>query len=308
MKQRKGDSIQHSGQGNINIGVIGDYGNSVQYIAPWSSSSVRTDQQKRGNADVGVITILSEETNAVKEILKRGSNYRQQFSANGRRFYEATIGVGTGAVRVVATQARDPGQGAAIVTFQQLCDYCAPSIAVLCGIAGGIDAAVNLGDVVIAREVIYYDLRKEVPNKVYHRGKSQQVPTIVQHAVNDMFSEFGEPMLVESTNPDGVLVHFKTLSGPIGTGEAVIAYSESRIRNFLKNYNYKTLAVETETGGVAEVFYDQASGDSSVRGWLAIRGISDHADEIKDDTYHMIASRNAATVLDRLLPYLKVKE
>ncbi|MBV9767414.1 MAG: 5'-methylthioadenosine/S-adenosylhomocysteine nucleosidase [Acidobacteriaceae bacterium] len=278
----------------------------MQYIAPWSGSSARTNQWKRGNADVGVITILSEEINAVNEILKRGSDYRKQFSASGRRFYEATIGAGTGAMRVVATQARDPGQGTAIVAFQQLCDYCAPSIVVLCGIAGGIDAAVNLGDVVIAREVIYYDLRKEVSNEVHHRGKSQQVPAIVQHAVNDMFGEFGEPMIIESVNPEGVLVRFKALSGAIGTGEAVIACSESQIRNFLKNYNYKTLAVETEAGGVAEAFYEQAAGDSSVRGWVAIRGISDHADDTKDDTYHMIASRNAAAVLERLLPYLKV--
>ena len=66
----------------------------------------------------------------------------------------------------------------------------------------------------------------------------------------------------------------------------------------------KTLAVETEAGGVAQAFYEQVTAESSVRGWLAIRGISDSADEAKDDTFHAVASTNAAAVLERLIPYL----
>ena len=40
-------------------------------------------------------------------------------------------------------------------------------------------------------------------------------------------------------------------------------------------------------------------------GWLAIRGISDHADADKDDAFHQVASWHAAATLIGLLPYLK---
>jgi len=41
-----------------------------------------------------------------------------------------------------------------------------------------------------------------------------------------------------------------------------------------------------------------------MRGWLSIKGISDYADEEKNDDYHDIASWHAAAVLIEMLPYL----
>ena len=121
----------------------------------------------------------------------------------------------------------------------------------------------------------------------------------------EVFMEFGEPMILNFTNSEGVSVPFKVLPCPVSTGEAVIACSRSEIRDFLKSNDDKTLIVKTEARGIAEAFYAQVIGNSSVHGWLAIRGISDHVDETKNDAYHRIASRNAATVLERLLPYLR---
>ena len=49
---------------------------------------------------------------------------------------------------------------------------------------------------------------------------------------------------------------FKVLPGPIGSGEAVVANKDAEIRSFLRRFNDKTLALETETGGLAAAFYE----------------------------------------------------
>jgi adenosylhomocysteine nucleosidase len=297
--------IIQTGGGNINFqGVVGSGTYNAASAQPAEAVTLGEPHSPSTKADVGVITVLSTETRAVCDMLSRGAGYEKQTGDDGRRFYTATVGTGQDAVRVVATQTLDPGQGPAMIAFERLRAYCAPQTVVLCGIAGGIHPTIDLGDVVVARQVINYDQRREGANSIERRGQAQLVPAAVLYAVNDMFAEHGEPMLVDVVPGQG-MGRFRAFGGAIGTGEAVIAHSKSEIRNFLRQYNYKTLAVETEAGGVAQAFYEQVARDSSIRGWLAVRGISDSANEEKNDAYHEIASRNAAAVLERLLPYLK---
>jgi adenosylhomocysteine nucleosidase len=83
----------------------------------------------------------------------------------------------------------------------------------------------------------------------------------------------------------------------------VVADAQSQIRNHLAALNDKTLAVDMEAGGLALDFHTQ-TGDSKSSGWLIIRGISDTADENKDDRHHKNAAKNAAFTLIQLIPYL----
>ena len=171
------------------------------------------------------------------------------------------------------------------------------------GIAGGIHPSIQLGDVVIALEVIDYDQRKETPAGPRRRGTSWHVPAAVRRAVNNFFSDNGEPCRVTVTDPDGVTRLFSIHPGVIGSGNAVVADPASDIRTYLTDFNDKTLAVETENAGISQAFYEQAAA-GRVGGWLGIRGISDHADAAKDDRFHDIASWHAAAALERLAPYL----
>ncbi|MEV7967864.1 hypothetical protein AB0O34_18020 [Sphaerisporangium sp. NPDC088356] len=95
------------------------------------------------------------------------------------------------------------------------------------------------------------------------------------------------------------------LTGPIGSGEAVIADAESEIIRYLKGFNDKILAVDMEAGGLTQAFHEQ-DGSQAVRGWVVVRGISDDAGPNKNDEYHDVAARHAATVLRSLLSYLRL--
>jgi len=296
------EGVQNFGSGTINISnsVVGKHG-TVNVTPAQESRYQKAPGRERSRSGVGVITVLSEETNAVAVALGSAGHCEKQIR-DGARFYEATVDSGGIQVTVAVTQALHMGSVPTSMAVDRLRRYYDPSVIVLVGIAGGIHPAVSLGDVVVVREVIYYDSRKETPGKVFRRGYTRAIPAATLHAVNDFFSSNGEPCAGRSEDPDGIRRDYKILPGPIGSGEAVIADPGSDIRRYIAAVNDKTLAVETEAGGLAEAFYETAGADAS--GWLAIRGISDHADAEKNDAYHEIASWHAAAVLLRLLPFL----
>jgi adenosylhomocysteine nucleosidase len=302
------------GHWQINQGVMNTGLGSVNFNGPVSfgpdpTTGSEPDGRKPSHAGragqwhLGVITVLSEETMAVSRVLARACAYRQREHSNGLRFEEATIDSAGKHVKVVATRALETGQLSASIAFDRLCETYAPAVVAMTGIAGSIHQSVRLGDVVVAYEVISYDQRKETPAGASRRGTSLQVPATVRHAINNFFSDNGEPCQVSTTDPDGTTRTFSVRPGIIGSGNAVVADAASDIRKYVASFNDKTLALETETGGIGQAFYEKADG-SAATGWLAIRGISDHADPDKDDRFHDIAAWHAAVVLERLAPYL----
>lgn len=298
----KGNSgVVNTGSGTVNISqsAIGDH--AAVHVTHARESAAGSAARHEHRSDLGVITVLSEETNAVASALETAGRCSKEVYEQAR-FLDATLDTEAGQVRVVATQALHVGSAPAVIAFERLRRYCDPPIVVLVGIAGGIHPAVSLGDVVVVQEVIYYDTRKQTPDRIFRRGQTRPVPSGIRHAINDFFSTSGEPCYLRAQDPDGSVRDYRVLPGPIGSGEAVIADKNSPIRRYIAGFNDKTLAVETEAGGLAEAFYEAVG--TSAGGWLAIRGISDHADAGKDDSYHRIASWHAAAVLLSLVPYL----
>jgi adenosylhomocysteine nucleosidase len=279
------------------------YRPQVVNVSPGQQSEAASPTRPVPRMDVGIITVLSVEMRPVVELLKTATKYRKRKDNDGARFHEGCFTVGAETARVVATRAVAPGQRSALAAFERLRQRYSPSVVVLVGIAGGIHGDLRVGDVAVSTEVIYYDMRKEGPDRVQRRGDSQPVPVLIRHAINDFFDENGQPCRFGGTDSKRGS-EWIALPGPIGSGEAVVACSRSEIRSYIAAYNDKALAVETELGGVAQGFYEAVGGDSSLRGWLTVRGISDHADAEKNDADQAVASRHAAAVLEGLLPYL----
>ena len=299
------------GRQQVNQGIIQTGRGTMNFNAPVNVSTGReteTAQDPPGDRprekwDLGVITVLPEETQAVGKMLARSGGYRVVERGDGMRFEEALIETGLRQVRTVATRALAPGPLSAAIAFAELQDDYAPAVTALTGIAGGIHPSVQLGDVVVALEVVEYDARKETPAGPRRRGTSWQVPVPVRRGINNFFSDRGEPCRVTVCDPDGRTRSFRIHAGVIGSGTAVLAAPESDIRAFLTAFNDKILAVETENAGVGRAFYERTAAGTG-GGWVGIRGISDHADAAKDDSFHDIASWHAAAALQQLAPYL----
>lgn len=296
--------IQNTGPGTINVSgsAIGE--RATVYSGGWQRSEENKVADEAGQrADAGVITVLTEETLALTPALGRAGSVRVRIHDDRSRCSEAEIEVGGRRLLVAATQTASPGQRAAVNAFQRLQRYHAPTLVALVGIAGAVHPSLALGDVVVVQEVLYYDLRKETADRTLRRGQTRPVPIGVGHAINHFFSSNGEPYRASFSDPDGVIRQCDVLRGPVASGEAVVADAHSDIGRYIRDFNDKTLALETEAGGVAEAFHEMAA-NSNTQGWIAIRGISDHANSEKDDSHHDIASWHAASILLKMLPYL----
>lgn len=300
---RYNTGVQNTGSGSVSVSGSA-VGTGARVYSGRETAGEDAGGAGRGRGpDIGIITILSEETRAMAAVLGAAGDLRERVHDGGFRCTEADIGIGHRRLRAVLTQADSPGQRPTVIAFERLRQAYAPEIIALVGIAGGIHSALQLGDVVIAHEVIYYDLRKEKDGETLRRGQARPLPGTVRRAVNHFFSREGEPWKTHIGHPDGSVRECSVLPGPIGSGEAVVADRNSRIRQYVSDFNDKVLCLETEAGGLAEAFHEMAGGPG-VSGWLVVRGISDLADTDKDDAYHDIASRHAAVILMRLLPDL----
>jgi adenosylhomocysteine nucleosidase len=279
--------FQNFGHGATFNGPIA--GRDVHMAAPPAP-----DRKAERKADVAVLTILDEEIRAVQAAMRDLRDYGRRRLSYGPLAHEAWAPTPDGQrVRVAAVRTFTRGTESAALAYQGLVREYNPSTVLLVGIAGGIGKCA-IGDVVVSDEVIMYDARKETADRIQRRGQAQAVAVQLGHRVNDFFADPAA----------SVHASYKILRGPVGSGNAVVADEGSDITRWLHEVNDKVLAVETEAAGVAQSFHESIQQDAATRGWLAVRGISDRADEAKTDDDHERASAHAAEVMVRLLPFL----
>jgi adenosylhomocysteine nucleosidase len=237
----------------------------------------------------------------VVDVLQRHRRYRTRQLYGGQQAHTAAVAAEDGEeLTVVAVQTLEQGTRSAVVAYERLRRDFHPPVVLLVGIAGAIDPRLRVGDVVIGDEVIYYDARRETNQGPRRRGQSQPTPAPLRHRVNEFFRLHPQPITLFGDHQ----VH--VYRGAIGSGDAVITDADAEIKHYLRAYNEKTLAVETEAGGVGQAFYEQIDHENALTGWLTIRGISDTADENKGGDHHRLAARRAAQVMDHILPLLKL--
>ncbi|MFI0899731.1 hypothetical protein [Streptomyces sp. NPDC020983] len=252
--------------------------------------------------DIGVVTILSEELRSVVDEL----DLRRHREPGGLYFYRGSLHTPDSTVRIVATQSQSPGQRSAMAALENLRHHYAPRLWAMVGVGGGIDSErARIGNVIVSTEVVYYEHRKINPNgDVRHRGEHRQSPAPVVHAVNAFFAENGMPAHLRRRRRSRTWEEFDVHPGPIGSGEAVIADGDSEIRQYLKAYHEKVLAVDMEAGGLSQYWQEHSVHGAENPGWIVIRGVSDNADEHKGHAHHELAARNAAHVLRELIPFI----
>lgn len=254
---------------------------------------------------VGVITILPEEFNAIKNRYSMKKVPQQGDNKVKRRFYEANIQLDSRKYHLILTQAQGQGNQAGTSAYYGLNKSFSVDYVVLLGIAGSVsEKDAKIGDVVIARNVFDGQLGKETVEKFKPETKMYMPNAIVNSAVLDFMNEatgkmyknlLGEPKEV-----------FSCIYEPIGNNGHLIGTKTSEfINNLQDNIDRKVVAVEMESAGVAYGVY-QGALDGLCENLIVIRGISDYADPKKSpkNQYHAPASENAVTIFGELLEYL----
>ncbi|MEU1006381.1 phosphorylase family protein [Streptomyces tibetensis] len=277
-------------------------GTNAQASGPAPQHSAEPAVEADAGWDLGIVTILSEELRSIIDELR----LHRHKVPSGLYFYQGEHSVPGAILRVVATQTQSQGQRSTMAALENLRRHYNPRLWALVGIGGGIhDDHARIGNVIVSTDVVYYESRKINPRgDTRRRGEHRQAPAQVVHAVNAYFTDHGTPARINGQITAHAGNQYEVYPGVIGSGEAVIADRASEVRTYLTTYHEKVLAVDMEAGGLSQYWQENSVHGTENPGWIVIRGVSDNADEDKGHRHHELAARNAAHVLNQLLPYL----
>lgn len=167
---------------------------------------------------------------------------------------------------------------AAIATANAIRDL-QPQFVFMFGIAAGVEGRANLGDIIVPTEIFYYEQAKIMAGKTEMRLQSYQVDSLLRSRLANFVVNYK------------VGKDHQVAFGPFAVGEKVI--SDQASIESLKGFAPKLLGIEMESYGVAKAV---ASSLSKPR-FIAVRGVSDFANENKNDQWRDKALSNAAAFL-----------
>jgi nucleoside phosphorylase len=247
--------------------------------------------------DFAIVTALKVERDAVLSRLDEYEVVKEDFEP--QVYYRGSIKIPGTSERytVVVTLLLDMGNDEAAIATTRLLQRWKPANLLMVGIAGGVRGKVELGDVVVAKFVFYYEPAKLTSTGEQHRPEQFPTDTLLRsrayfYEATEWKSRIavvrpGNPQ-IENTLPN---VHFE----PIASGEKVIADLETLPQ--LLQACPKLVAVAMEGAGVARA----ARSHNAPPRFLEIRGICDFADPDKSDNWHCYAANAAAAFTIGLL-------
>jgi nucleoside phosphorylase len=243
------------------------------------------------SVDFLIVTALPVERDAVLRLLE-SEPLQQEGSPT---YYLATIQAAAhdGTYTVAVTMLPEMGNiEAAQRTGQAIYDL-APAYVLMVGIAGGVQGRVNLGDVIVSTQIVYYEPAKMTPTGNALRPSS----VLTDRLLLDRAQNYQEPSwrdLISVPRPSrrgrktARAEQSEVSFGAIAVGEKVIA--DQLAMDQLASIHAKFIGVEMESYGVA-----LAAASSAHRPrCLTIRGVCDFADASKNDTWHRYAAESAA--------------
>ncbi len=244
--------------------------------------------------DVLIVTALPEERDAVLRLLE---DFEPVQVGESPIYYVCTLPTNMGECKVAVTQLSHMGSVGAGIHATQAIGELDPAYVLMVGIAAGIRGRVSLGDVIVSTQVLYYEQAKQTPRGPEHRPISIPADPLMLHSAQNYDNAKWCSLIAAETPQHRGTGSPRVCFGPFAVGDKVVA-DQSYVSG-LMDLHPKLIGIEMESYGIAAA---AASAPSRPR-FLAIRGISDFADEQKDDRYQQYASAVAAAFAIGLLRY-----
>lgn len=228
------------------------------------------------SVDLLIITALPEELEILRSYLPKGDKVHSQYCE--LTYYVGSLETKEGASFLYGlTCIFQMGNTDAGVSTSQAIRDLNPNYVFMFGLAAGVQDQVALADVIVATHIFYYEQAKLHPGRVEIRPHSFQSDALLSNKLNDFASS--------------LTADYKVKFGPFAVGEKIVA--DTRTVEELKKSEPKLIGIEMESYGVARA----AAGAFHRPRFIAIRGVSDFADEHKNDNWRDQALHNAAQFL-----------
>lgn len=248
--------------------------------------------QQSTAVDFLIITALREERDAVLGMLDSPRKIQREGAPT---YYLASVRAYAqdGSYEVAVTMLNDMGNVEAAQHATRVLQDLAPDYILMVGIAGGVRGKVKLGDVIVARQVWYYEPAKVSPEGSQLRPIVYPAdPLLLDRTQN--YTDLSWRDLIQATRPSPRTKkalseeHSDIVFGAVATGEKVVADVE--FLKQIRRLHAKIVGVEMEAFGVAVA----AANDRDRPRFIAIRGVCDFADRSKNDAWHYYAAESAA--------------
>lgn len=240
--------------------------------------------------DFLIITALEKEAKAVISRLDNHTTERYQ-AQDIRTYHCGNVPLrGTDrAYRVVVVLLPSMGEIAAATATTDAVVHWNPQFVLMVGIAGGFaQDDLDLGDVVVADQVVGYEYGKVTDDEIKPRDRVYPASSLLLDRVRNFWDDAWAQQIGVPRPSNAKRAAPKLFVGPIASGNKVIA--SEKFRAELTRRWPKLIAVEMEGEGVFAAVFDRPQ----IRGTLVIRGISDMADERKGDEWQEYAANAAA--------------
>jgi len=203
---------------------------------------------------IGILGAIPQEIDGIITILKD----KKERTIGNRKYYQGLLGE----QEVVVVYSRI-GKVAAATTVTALLLHFSVNEVIFIGVAGGIAPHIEVGDVVIASNLIQYDMdvsplrpKYEIPllGKTYFETCNERNEQLLQH-----ISHFLSPTILNNTISANELNRFqitapKVYLGTIASGDQFFSTEEQK-KNLQKALP-EVLCVEMEGAAVAQVCYE----------------------------------------------------
>ena len=232
---------------------------------------------------LGIIGAMQVEV----ELLLSAMENRRATEKAGSTFYEGTLE----GLDVVVVQC-GVGKVNAAICAQMLCDLFAVTHIVNTGIAGSLNAELDIGDLVVSSDAMYHDM--DAVHFGYAFGKVPGMDTVAFPADKAMMDYAFAA--AEAVNPG------HTRIGRVASGDQFVAEKAVKERIIA---NTQGLCTEMEGAAIAQTAYRNGIP------FVILRAISDKADDSADmdyPTFERIAAHRGAEVTKKLAMQLKIAQ
>jgi nucleoside phosphorylase len=261
--------------------------NPPSELPPRHQDADKLQRSRDPECDAIVITALVEEHRAVV----------RAFAGSDAKDATSPFRTSIGDLSIVLECVTSPGNITASLAAQQAIQRWHPTTVVLCGIAAGVrnDKERQLGDVIVADQVAYYELEKKTGEDFRPRYRVFPANSLLVHAAKLLRSSEWVHSII-AHRPDGTAGRVLPVShaGTVACGEKVVA--DERFVESLRRAWPQLIGLEMEGAGVATACHIA----ENVR-FILIKGICDWADAKKSDDWHAYAADAAACFTKALL-------
>ena len=232
--------------------------------------------------DFGIVVALPIERDAVV-----GRFSLVKSAQDARTYYVGQIATGNDGYTIAATMLPHMGNLEAALATSDLIRIWQPRRVLVIGIAGGARPDEQaLGDVAVSEQVYYYEEQKLQASGIEFRPRILPADRVLYDRAlnfsNDHWTDFIQVPPPEKRRPP------KVFFGPIASGEKVVKQSDFLAT--LRGQRPKLIAIDMESAGAAAA----ALSSLAQIGFVSIRGISDFADQLKNDDWQAYAAHSAA--------------